>query len=112
MVTIAASCINGPTFSWQSQPIISGSAAGSMLIPASILFSGNTYKHIAKYINLEFIQSSHYYTTQTTILFPVVNHTYTEMQTAVVKQMKQSGSVDVCGDERCNSPGHSAKYGT
>ena len=26
--------------------------------------------------------------------------------------MKQSGSVDVCGDGRCDSPGHSAKYGT
>ena len=115
MVTIAASCINGHTFSWQSQPIISGSAAGNLLIPASILFSGNTYKHIAdfaKYLNLEFIQSSHYYTTQTTILLPVVNHTYIEMQTAVLKQMKQSGSVDVCGDGRCDSPGHSAKYGT
>ena len=115
MVTIAASCINGHTFSWQSQPIISGSAAGNLLIPASILFSGNTYKHIAdfaKYLNLEFIQSSHYYSTQTTILFPVVNHTYIEMQTAVLKQMKQNGSVDVCGDGRCDSPGHSAKYGT
>ena len=115
MVTIAASCINGHTFSWLSQPIISGSAAGNLLIPASILFSGNTYKHIAdfaKYLNLELIQSSHYYTTQTTILFPVVNHTYIEMQTAVLKKMKQSGSVDVCGDGRCHSPGHSAKYGT
>ena len=26
--------------------------------------------------------------------------------------MKQSGSVDVCGDGRCDSPAHSAKYGT
>ena len=26
--------------------------------------------------------------------------------------MKQSSSMDVCGDGRCDSPGHSAKYGT
>ena len=26
--------------------------------------------------------------------------------------MKQTSSVDVCGDGRCDSPGHSAKYGT
>ena len=26
--------------------------------------------------------------------------------------MMQSISVDVCGDGRCDSPGHSAKYGT
>ena len=26
--------------------------------------------------------------------------------------MKQSGSVDICGDGRCDSPEHLAKYGT
>ena len=26
--------------------------------------------------------------------------------------MKQVTSIDVCGDGRCDSPGHSAKYGT
>ena len=34
------------------------------------------------------------------------------MQTAVLKQMKQSGSVNVCGNGRCDSAGHSAKYAT
>ena len=114
MVTITATCINGHTVSWQSQPFISGAAAGN-LIPAAILFSGNTYKHIADfahYLNLQFIQHSHYYKTQKTILFPVVNHRWINTQTAVIKQIKQSRSMHVCGDGRCDSPGHSAKYGT
>ena len=47
-----------------------------------------------------------------TILFPVVEQTWMKSQSAILKQMKQSSSVDVCGDGRCDSPGHSAKYGT
>ena len=115
MVTVTANCLNGHSVSWQSQPLINGTAAGNVLIPAATLFSGNTYKHtegFARHLNLQFISSSHYYTTQTTILFPVVQHTWIETQTAILKQLKKEKSVDVCGDGRCDSPGHSAKYGT
>ena len=115
MVTITTSCISGHTLSWQSQPLINGTAAGNLLIPAAILFSGNTYKHtadFAKHLNLQFVSSLHYYTTQETILFSVVQHTWRRSQIAIVKKMKQSHSVDVCGDGRCDSPGHSAKYST
>ena len=115
MVTVTANFLNGHSVSWQSQPLINGTAAGNVLIPAAILFSGNTYKHtegFARHLNLQFISSSHYYTTQTTILFPVVQHTWIETQTAILKQLKKEKSVDVCGDGRCDSPGHSAKYGT
>jgi hypothetical protein len=94
-----------------------GSLLGNILIPAAILFSGNTYKRtvdFARYLTLQFVSSSHYYTTQATILFPVVQHsvTWRTSQNALVKKLKQSDSVDVCGDGRCDSPGHSVKYGT
>ena len=78
MVTVTANCLNEHSISWQSQPLINGTAAGNVLIPAAILFSGNTYKHtegFARHLNFQFISSSLYYTTQTTILFPVVQHT-------------------------------------
>ena len=115
MVTITTNCINGHIVSWQSQPSVEGTAAGNLLIPAAILYSGNTYKHtadFAKHLNLQFVSSTHYYKTQKTILFPVVEQTWIKSQSALLKQMKQSSSVDVCGDGRCDSPGHSAKYGT
>ena len=115
MVAVVTCCINGHTVSWQSQPSVDGTAAGNLLIPAAILFTGNTYKHtadFAKYFNLQLVSSSHYYTTQKAILFPVVQHTWIKSQTAIVKKMKKSRSIDVCGDGRCDSPGHSAKYGT
>ena len=61
MVTVTANCLNGHSVSWQSQPLINGTAAGNVLIPAAILFSGNTYKHtegFARHLNLQFISSS------------------------------------------------------
>ena len=47
---------------------------------------------------------------RTTIL--VVQHTWIETQTAILKQLEKEKSVDVYGDGRSDSPGHSAKYGT
>ena len=69
----------GHIVSWQSQPSVEGTAAGNLLIPAAILYSGNTYKHtadFAKHLNLQFVSSTHYYKTQKTILFPVVKQTW------------------------------------
>ena len=115
MVAIPTNCINGHDVLWESQPSINGTAAGNLLIPAATLYSGNTYKHtadFARHLNLQFVSPSHYYKIQKTILFPVVQQAWIKSQAAIVKQMKQTSSVDVCGDGRCDSPGHSAKYGT
>ena len=47
MVTVTANCF-GHSVSWQLQPLINGIAAGNVLIPAAILFSGNTYTNTLK----------------------------------------------------------------
>ena len=54
MVKITTNCINGHGVYWESQPLIDGTTAGNLLIPAAIPFRGNTYKHtadFAKYLN-------------------------------------------------------------
>ena len=115
MVTVKTSCTNGHTLTWESQPWVKGTAAGNLLITAAIVFSGNAYKHsadFAKHLNLQFISSSYYYKIQRNIIFPVVQKAWRKNQAEVVKQLKQTKSVDLCGDGRCESPGHSAKYGT
>lgn len=88
MVAAQLSCLNGHTQSWQSQPYIRGTPEGNLLLAASILLSGSTYKHVngmAKLLRLSFIGKSAFYTLQENVL---------------------------CGDGRCDSTGHSAKYGT
>ena len=115
MITVKISCMSGHTVTWESQPRVKGTAAGNLLIIAAIVFSGNTFKHtadFAKHLNLKFVSSSSYYRIQKKIIFPVVQKAWKKNQAEVVKQLKQSKSVDLCGDGRCDSPGHSAKYGT
>lgn len=115
MVTVKTSCMSGHTVTWESQPRVKGTAAGNLLITAAIVFSGNTYKHaadFAKHLNLQFISSSYYYKIQRKVIFPVVQKAWRKNQAEVVKQLKQTKNVDLCGDGRCDSPGHSAKYGT
>ena len=115
MVTVKTSCMSGHTVTWKSQPQVKGTAAGNLLITAAIVFSGNTYKHaadFAKHLNLQFISSSYFYKIQRKIIFPVIQKAWKKNQAEVVKQLKQNKSVDLCGDGRCDSPGHSAKYGT
>ena len=115
MVTVKTSCMSGHTVTWKSQPQVKGTAAGNLLITAAIVFSGNTYKHaadFAKHLNLQFISSSYYYKIQRKIIFPVIQKAWKKNQAEVVKQLKQNKSVDLCGDGRSDSPGHSAKYGT
>ena len=87
MTTIKSTCLRGHTNTWQSQPMVNGEAAGNLLIPAEILFSGNTYQHIhdfAKFLNVQLMSSSHYYKVQEHSLFPVIDSTWKESQAGIV----------------------------
>ena len=87
----------------------------NVLLAASILLSGNTYEHVngmAKLLRLSFIGKSVFYTLQENVLFPAVAQAWRINQASVIDALKNVGSVDLCGDGRCDSPGHSAKYGT
>ena len=108
-------CLNRHSNTWRSQPLVNGVAVGNLLIPASILFSGNTYQHIhnfVEFLNLQFISSSQFYSTQNKFLFPVINNAWDSSRAGVIQELQQAPHVDICGDGRCDSPGHSAKYGT
>ena len=108
-------CLNRYSSTWRSQPLVKGAAVVNLLIPASILFSGNTYQHIHNFVeslNLQFISSSQFYTTQDKFLFPVINNAWNSSQAGVIQQLRQALHFDICGDGRCDGHGHSAKYGT
>ena len=49
---------------------------------------------------------------QNKFLFPVVDKAWTEERASVIDAIKINGPVDLVGDRRCDSPGHSAKYCT
>lgn len=115
MVVVHTTCVEGHEDKWQSQPVIGSKITGNLLLAGSILFSGNTFQNIyslAQRLNLVFISRSSFYNIQKEILFPIVDKAWQDHQENLLKEIKQTSKLDLCGDGRCDSPGHSAKYGT
>ena len=45
-------------------------------------------------------------------LFPVINHFYVKQRNKILPELKTYTTLNVIGDEQCDSPCFSAKYGT
>ena len=108
-------CGNGHQPRWESQPFVNGASAGNLLLSACILFTGGTFKRteeIFKLLNLQCLGKTRYNQIQKEILCPIIHKNYTTKQEAIIARLVASDGVDLIGDGRCDSPGHSAKYGT
>ena len=115
MFSVKMLCVNNHLTCWNSQPLIKNIAAGNLLSSAAILFSGNTFSHIAQFasfLNLKFFSHTTFYNIQNKYLFPVVNKAWKEERSSVLNEVKSNGPVSLIGDGRCDSPGHNAKYCT
>ena len=89
-------------------------AAGNLLLITRILFTVNDYNNfasVAKATNMQFFSDRNFNDTQKKYLFPTVNKNFVEHQAEVLREV-QNTEVVAGGDARCDSPGHSAKYGT
>ncbi|KAF3842787.1 hypothetical protein F7725_001636, partial [Dissostichus mawsoni] len=53
-----------------------------------------------------------FYALQKRYLFPVINETWISCQIGVLDGLSREPKIVLSGDGRCDSPGHSAKYGT
>ena len=116
MVSVKSTCINGHVNTWDSQPYVNGMPLCNLLIPAAILFTGNTFtpiEHFSSCLNLQMISKTTFYKVQNKYVFPVIHNTWHNHQKQVLQSIKeQKVQINVAGDGRCDSPGHSAKYGT
>lgn len=116
MVAIKTTCSNNHTYQWKSQPDLHNKPAGNILIPAATIMTGGTYeatKQFANAINLNFVNKDQFYEVQNKIVFPVIDNVYKKQQKEIIETIKNKMKpVDLCGDGRSDSPGHSAKYGT
>jgi len=102
------------TVHWQTQPFVRSMGAGNLLLSAGILFTGNDFSNfasIAKATNLQIFSQRNFTSTQKKYLFPVVNKNFKEHQEEVLNDVRNT-EVVAGGDGRCDSPAHSAKYGT
>jgi len=115
MLSVRIYCLNGHEIPWNSQRVINKTPAGNLLLAAAILFTGNTFARINEFcacLNLKFISKSLFYDVQDKYLYPVIGEAWDNETKSVVEQFQQERFLSLCGDGRCDSPGHNAKYGT
>ncbi|XP_016359907.1 uncharacterized protein LOC107702177 [Sinocyclocheilus anshuiensis] len=114
-LTLELTCANGCSYRWQSQPTVSSTkGVGNLLLAASVFFSGihfAKFEQFCKNMNLKTISEDTYTTLRKKYVFPAIEKTWAKEQNAVLSSMK-SREVVLCGDGRCDSPGHCAKYCT
>lgn len=112
---VMTKCVAGCNYTWSSQPVLDRMGAGNLLLSAAILFSGSTYtrfQDIGSLLNMPILGETQYYSIQKKYLFPIVNETWLSSQNAVLDGLSGEDYIVMSGDGRCDSPGHSAKYGT
>ena len=88
---------------------------GNLLLSASVFFSGIHFAKFERFchnMNLKTISADTYATLRKRYVFPVIEKTWYEEQSTVLTTMTNQQEVVLCGDGRCDSPGHSAKYCT
>ncbi|CAM4505207.1 unnamed protein product [Leuciscus chuanchicus] len=94
-------------------------AENNLLAAAAILFTGTTYTDIADCAGLLNLQLPHKTTNhciQSSYLIPVITEEYKKQEDTIrarlVCQTLDGEGVQICGDGRSDSPGHSCKYTT
>ncbi|XP_077548060.1 uncharacterized protein LOC144160755 [Haemaphysalis longicornis] len=114
MLRVGSTCRVGHTIIWESQPFLNQKPAGNALLAAEILFAGCSVApclRALQSINVQAISETTYYTYQKRYLVPAVFKLFQEKQDELVQSVVGT-AVDLAGDGRCDSPGHSAKYCT
>ena len=116
LLSVKETCLNGHTKEWNSQPYVDEMPLGNILIPAAVVLTGNTFapiSHFAACLNLQIVSKDTFYKVQDKYVIPVGHNSWHSHQKPVLNEiMNQNTPVNVAGDGRCDSPGHSAKYGT
>lgn len=109
-------CHCGKKRHWESQPYVGTIPAGNILMSSAILFSGSVpHKslRIFKYIGIACISISTFFRHQRKYLENAVANVWKEEQAKLFQVIKEKGGTPaVAGDGRCDSPGHSAKFGS
>ncbi|KAM9327700.1 uncharacterized protein KZ484_019176 [Pholidichthys leucotaenia] len=114
-LTLKLTCTNNCSYRWQAQPYLCGTkGAGNLLLTASVFFSGihfSKFERFCNSMNLKSISVDTYAALRKKFVFLAVKKAWTNERSAVLSEMT-SQEVALCGDGRCDSPGHSAKYCT
>lgn len=100
-------------YNWTSQPqLINGIYLGNFQALTAITVSGNNFTKIAlfcKFLGLGFPSTRSHTRMQSKYVAPAVEESLKNFKSSIVEEHRAVNIV-VSGDERMDSPGHSAKY--
>ena len=88
---------------------------GNIDLEAGILLSGislSGFQRAMSITNVQVMSEQCFYQIQKKYLFPAVNSVYEKRRNEIVERVKSVKELNLVGDGRFDSPGHSAKYGT
>ena len=89
---------------------------GNLILSAAIMFAGaNPAKHlrILDFAGIQNISLKTYMTVQSAYLTPTIIDVWKKSQEALVQEIKDNArTLQLAGDARCCSPGHTAKFGS
>lgn len=101
---------------WNSQPYVGSTPAGNIMLSASILSAGAIPSKVMKvmgHMKVATITARSFSRHQRLILFPCIKATWKEQQDWLLASLQaKDRDLVLAGDGRCDSPGHSAKYGS
>lgn len=104
----------GEESDWSSQPLLKETAAGNILLSAGILFSGSLPSkalRMLKMIGVQVFSPQTYFRHQRMYLHQAVRAVWDRQQRQLLASADPDGML-LGGDGRCDSMGHSAKYGS
>ena len=101
---------------WKSSPMAGKTACTNLVMSSSIYTSGASISKVLrmfKLMNVAAISKRTVNRHATAIIQPTISIEWKEQQTNRISQLKgKDGGLVVAGDGRCDSPGHTAKYGS
>lgn len=114
MLVVSNVCVCGEAFTWESQSLTGSMPTGNLVLSAAILFSGCCVKQslvMFQHANVSCFSERTFHNIQQHYLVPAVERVWKAHQDALFDFIRrQNEAVDVVGDDRCCSPGHTAKY--
>ncbi|XP_075554942.1 uncharacterized protein LOC142587666 isoform X1 [Dermacentor variabilis] len=114
LLQVTRMCINHHVSTWATQPIINWKAAGSLLLSAAVFFSGckaSKFYRALRSVGVACSSDKTHFRVQNAFVIPAVTKVWTHHQNVLFDEAI-GRPLQVAGDGRADSPGHSAKYGT
>ena len=103
-------------FTWNGQPFVKSQPAGTILLSASILFSGalpTKVLRVLKNMRCATIVERMYFQHQSKFLHLSISSVWEKHQSRLFTELRrEKRHLIIGGDGRADSPGHSAKFGS